>query len=212
VNRLEPHLFYGLDLGCRQDPSALAVVERLHLPTGEVNHVTYEREFRLAFVLRHIGVFRLGTPYTQVVRRVERLLKQPRTLQGYELQPGHLLRPDQTLVVDATGVGSPVVESLRAADLPGRLHPVTITGAGHPHGDPFGGELVPRLDLLSNLRMLMERELLRVPAGVRGRDALFEELLRATDPAGGAHDDRVIAVALAVWQSTRGLAAWLHQD
>jgi hypothetical protein len=212
MTHLEPHLYYGLDLGRRQDRSALAALERLHQDTGELDCVTYARGLRLSFVLRHVGAFRLGTEYTEVVRRVERLLKEPHRLHGYDLRPGHALRPWQTLVVDATGVGSPVVEWLRAAGLPGRLHAVTMTGAGWPHDDRFGGELVPRRDLLANLRMLMECGRLRVPAGVHGGDALAEELLRATDPAGGAHDDRVVAVALAVWQATRGMAGWLQEE
>jgi hypothetical protein len=206
MNTLDPHLFFGLDLGRRQDPSALAAVERLHMGTGRVNRVTYEPETRLSLIVRHLELFRLGTPYLDVVRRMARLLNEPQTLDGYQVEPGHPARPHQTLVVDATGVGAPVVEALQVMDLEAGLTAITITGAGQPHADAFGGTLVARRDLLSNLRLVMERGLLRVPEGLHERDGLTEEWLRAADPAGPAHDDRVVALALAVWQATRGLA------
>jgi len=211
VTRLEPHLYFGLDLGRRQDPAALAVVERLHEPTGARNPATWEPVLELVLVVRHVEVFQLGTPYTRLVGRVARLLREPRTLEGYELRAGHLLRPHQTLVMDATGVGDPIVELFQAERLAVRLHPVSITAGGRAHDDPHGGELVPRRDLLSNLRIQMERALLVVPRDVHGQDELVAELLRATEPAGGAHDDRVMALALAAWQATRGLAGWLAE-
>jgi hypothetical protein len=199
VTRLEPHLYFGLDLGRRQDPAALAVVERLHEPTGARNPATWEPVLELVLVVRHVEVFQLGTPYTRLVGRVARLLREPRTLEGYELRAGHLLRPHQTLVMDATGVGDPVVELFQAERLPARLHPVSITSGGRAR------------DLLSNLRIQMERPLLVVPRDVHGQAELLDELLRATEPAASAHDDRVMALALAVWQATRGLAGWLAE-
>jgi len=202
MNRLAPHIYFGLDLGRRRDRSALAVLERIHVPTGELDPVTWERKTALYFVLRHIELFRLGVPYLEIVRRMERLPVPPATGHPYARDP------ERTLVVDATGVGAPVVEALHAAHLPARIVAVTITGAGASHPDTFGGVLVPRRDLLSNLRMLMERALLRI-APPLARGPFAEELLRVTDRSGNAHDDRVLAVALAAWQATRGLAQWL---
>lgn len=80
----------GLDLGQKQDFSAVAVVER--------------DEERLAFLpptfrsmrVRHLERMPLGTPYVNVVARVSEILWHPE------------LAWRSRLVVDATGVGAPV--------------------------------------------------------------------------------------------------------
>jgi hypothetical protein len=212
VNHLEPHLYYGLDLGRRESRSALAVIERVHQPTGARDAASYEPVLRLRFVVRHLEAFRPGLPYLRVVRRLERLLNEPRRLGAYELRPGHALRPRQTLVVDASGVGAPVVEAFQAIRLEASLRPITITGAGRPGADAFGTTQVARRDLLSNLRLLMERGLLRLPRRLHERLDLVDECLRATARSGPAHDDRLMALALAAWQATRGLAAWIESE
>ena len=60
----------------------------------------------------------LGTPYPDVVEHVSGLVADDR-LAGC------------TLVVDATGVGAPVVDLLKKAKLPCRLMPVMITGGSN---------------------------------------------------------------------------------
>jgi hypothetical protein len=59
------------------------------------------------------------------------------------------------LVVDATGVGAPVVDLLKDAGMGTRTTAITITGAEHAHGS---GERwsVPKKDLLMGLEILME--------------------------------------------------------
>src|SRR5580698_10126959 len=105
--------FVGLDLGQRQDYSAVAVVER--------------EERRLAYLapcmrVRHLERMPLGTPYVEVVRRVGEIMRHP------------ALGPWSRLVVDATGVGAPVVEMLRAARPVLRVTAVTITGGDKAQG------------------------------------------------------------------------------
>jgi hypothetical protein len=202
MNLLDPHVFFGLDLGKRHDPCALAVVERLHRFTGERDPATWELKSELYFVVRHCEVFRLGTPYLEVVRRMQQL---PDCAQGLPFAAN----PARTLVVDATAVGDPVFEALQAAQPEGvRLAAVSILSSGRPHPNASGHAAVSRRDLLNNLRLLMERELLRVaPPHSDGR--LKDEMLLLTERSGPAHDDRALALALAVWQATRGLASWL---
>src|ERR1700692_4925574 len=92
--------YFGLDLGKRNDFSAMAVVER--------------RESGL--VVRYLERPALGTPFTRVVQRVS------------ELTRNSVVKGNCYLVVDATGLGDPVVEMLRAADLGCRgMTAVTIT-------------------------------------------------------------------------------------
>jgi len=58
----------------------------------------------------------LGMDYPSMVQRVRTLVQRP-----------ELAQSPATLVVDATGVGRPVVDLLRRASLPCRVIPVTIT-------------------------------------------------------------------------------------
>ena len=196
--RLDLHTFFGLDLGRRQDPSALAILERRHDYTGRRDPVTYELELKLRFVLRHVETFPLGLPYFEIVNRIRKLLQ--------------IADPLKTLVVDASGVGAPIVEAFRAARLGAGLIPITITGSGQPHPDPHGGYLVPRRDLISNLRMMMERGLFRIPPGIHQKDALVKELIHFKDHQGSHHDDLAISVTLAAWQATRGIAPLLQSQ
>ena len=188
-----PHLFLGLDLGQRHDPAALSILHRLPEPTGRWNSVTYQHEVEIVYHLHHVERFQLGTPYTVIVEKVARLL--------------HHLPPEldslKTLVVDASGVGAPVVEMLRRSPLGCRLIPITITASGHPHQDRAGGYLVPRRDLITALRVLLERRQLRIPAQIHDKDSLLKELLTLTDTSGSNHDDLAIATALAAWQASR---------
>ena len=96
-------IYLGLDLGQRQDPSAVAIVERAPRVTPTMNYMTWQvsQETEPApMVVRYLERMPLGTEYGDVVKRVAQLVAQP-ALQG-----------KKTLAVDATGVGMPVVETL----------------------------------------------------------------------------------------------------
>jgi hypothetical protein len=117
------------------------------------------------------------------------------------------------LVADATGVGAPVVDLLRAAHLPCSLTPVTITSGdrAHSQGDHWH---VPKRDLLNNLLVLLEAGELRIPRKLTEAGALVRELsavemrhrpggVRMGADGSGEHDDLVMAVALACWKAKR---------
>src|ERR1700734_707888 len=97
--------FVGLDLGQRQDHSALAVVERDEVVLDEMDFARYEQRRARRFRMRFLERLRLGTPYPDVVERV-REVAQRRALAGR-----------CTVVMDATGVGAPVLDLLRRANL-----------------------------------------------------------------------------------------------
>jgi len=102
------------------------------------------------------------------------------------------------LMVDATGVGAPVVELLKKADLGVELKPVVITG-GETVGRLPHAETVPRRVLLENLRILLETRAVRLPAGLAGREDLRRELLGFGRRGSRERDDLVFAMALAGW-------------
>ena len=89
-----------------------------------------------------------------VVGRVSEIVRQPE------------LARQSRLVVDATGVGAPVVEVLRAARPPYGVTAVTITAGEHAHG--HGEEWhVPKKDLMAGLQVLLEAGQLKIHRRLR---------------------------------------------
>ena len=189
--------FVGLDLGMRHDHTALNVVERSET-LGERDRVTYEYGKEVALRLRHVERIPLATEYVQVVRRVAEVMRRL----GAE-GPAHL-------IVDATGVGTPVVELLRRAGMGCRLWPVSITG-GPAEGYGDGYYRVPKRDLVVGLQVMFEQGAIQIADGLSERAALVKEMTdmqvkvtskgREQYEAGssGQHDDIVSALSLACW-------------
>lgn len=99
-------------MGQRQDFSALVGVERIERGPDWMG---LEPECVRVLYLERMP---LGTPYGRVVEKARAALEGP------ELRGAH------RLVVDATGVGAPVVEMLRGARLGCPVTAVWITGGG----------------------------------------------------------------------------------
>jgi hypothetical protein len=118
-----------------------------------------------------------------------------------------------TLVVDATGVGAPVVEMLRAAKLPCRLIAAQITG-GSDEGSDGTYHRVPKRDLVIGLQVLFEHWPLEMAVGSPGLNALVQELAEfksrrsgsGTMKFAGARDDLTMALALAWWWMRKRVA------
>jgi hypothetical protein len=204
----------GLDLGQAADPTALAILERIVLPAQSVPAVggyagppigvrttwtpPAPPKPRCRFECPHLERLTLGTAYPDVVTRVAGLLEDP-ALAGAEV----------ALVVDATGVGRPVVDMFRQA----HLDPIAITITG---GDTVtcdgAGFRVPKRDLVGVVQVLLQSERMKFAAGLPAIPQLVQEFLAfrvkidpltAHDSYGawreGAHDDLVLAVAVAAW-------------
>lgn len=182
----------GVDLGQRRDPTALAVVERE--PRGEAIH----------HAVRHLERLPLGTPYPRVAARVAEVAR------GVEQRT----RTRPRLYVDATGVGTPVVDVLRAAPVRALIVPVYFTH-GDRRSERQGEVRLGKAWLVSRLQVLLQAGLLHLPRSPEA-EALREELLGyeirvsadANDTYGafrvGAHDDLVTALGLAVQRTTTG--------
>jgi hypothetical protein len=180
--------YLGLDLGQKNDPTAIVIIERL-------DPVRLLR-------LRHAERVSLGTPYPRVVTRVQEILQYPGLVNNC------------ALVVDATGVGAPVVDMLRGARLGCDLTAVMITG-GDRQAQSGSTYNVPKRDLVASVQVLLERGELKIPRRLRQLSALLRELhdfrsipgpngsMRLGADGCGEHDDLVIALALACWRSKR---------
>jgi phage FluMu gp28-like protein len=118
------------------------------------------------------------------------------------------------VVVDATGVGAPVVEMLRAARPAFRVTAVTITSGAKAHGSGDTWH-VPKTDLMAGLQALLEDGQLTIPRKLEESATLVRELtdVRLHPKAGGRvgigaeghgeHDDLALALALACWRAKR---------
>jgi hypothetical protein len=137
-------------------------------------------------------------PYPKVVARVREIVRSEE------------LCGDCALVVDATGVGAPVVDMLREARLGCELAAVVITGG--ERGNGYGS--VPKQDLMAGVQVLLDEGKLRI-ARMRETGRLVGELVdmkRSVNGSGrvrmgadgyGEHDDLAIALALACWRAQR---------
>jgi len=200
----------GLDLGQATDPTAIAIVEcqgtpqtvavpvrRYSQTLGQYGWVSKEAAFEGPpgqFAVRHLDRLPLRTAYPAVAERVRSLFLQ-------------LTKPC-TVVADATGVGQAVVDLLCGMGLP--VLAVVIT-AGAEVGLLEGGRVtVPKDDLVATVAVGLQTGRLKVASTLPLAEVLAEELsrfeVRVTAAAnavygapGGAHDDLVIAVALACW-------------
>ena len=186
--------FVGLDLGQARDYSALCAVERVL----EVSLA--EGAMLVTFNVRHLEIFPLGTPYSEVVETVGILMQQPE------------LAHHTTLVIDETGVGRPVMELFQSAG----MDPVGITITGGPKVTSSAtGYVVPKAELVDALtvrfqngrikispaldeaeKLKAQLEAFTVKINKRGREtfeAMDEEI----------HDDLVLALSLAIWLGDR---------
>jgi hypothetical protein len=190
---LEVEYFSGLDIGCVNDPSALAVLEKRFEPDED-----NESKLVSHYAVRHLERFQLGTAYPFVVDRVIKLFDKPPLA-------------DSRLAVDQTGVGRPVVDTLRFSKLQAVVSAITITAGHAANKDEWGDWLVPKKILVSILQVLLQGKRLKIASTLPEAAMLVKELenfkvkitLAANEVFGawreGQHDDLVLAIACAAF-------------
>lgn len=198
-----PASVLGLDLGQATDYTALAALERHEGPDPArkgkaANH----------YAVRHLERLKLGTSYPEMVKAVGDRCRSPE-LRG------------ASMAVDYTGVGRPVVDMLRLAGLPVHLRPVLITSGNSATEDrESGGFHVPKRELITTLQVLLQCGRLKIARSHPEAAVLVKELadykVKVTAAANetfnareGAHDDLVLAVALAAWLGEKTLCGRL---
>src|ERR1700730_2231958 len=95
--------------------------------------------------MRYLERLALGTSYTTVVERVRQVVRQ---------RP---LMSRCPLVMDATGVGAPVLDLMRVASLGCGIVPVNLTG-GDRESNSGGVWNVPKQVLISGLLVMLENK------------------------------------------------------
>jgi hypothetical protein len=201
---------FGLDLGQAADYTALVILERLQnvittqVSTSRDPHFSTGSDWQAkrtaedaTYHLRYIERLKLGTPYPAIVDRVKHLVEQPEIGGKY------------ALVIDQSGVGRPVYDLFHKAGLD--AYGVTITGGA-------GSTIVSRTEfkVAKQLLVAMTQVVTQTPGrlvyaqGTLDLDTLRAELgtfrVQTTKAANeiyeareGAHDDLVLALALALW-------------
>src|SRR6266853_1303046 len=89
-----------------------------------------------------------------------------------------------TLVMDATGVGAPVVDMLKRAQLGCGIEPVILTG-GEWASQAEGVWCVPKQDLVAGLRVMLEKRELGLPAKLGASRLLVKEMAKMESWMGG---------------------------
>ncbi|RYZ89130.1 MAG: hypothetical protein EOP04_07625 [Proteobacteria bacterium] len=195
--------FLGLDLGQSKDYTAIAVVEKIDPPRhppryGSSHGDLIDPDAKKRYECRHLERLPLGTKYPDIVSHVQTMMENPQ------------LKGKTELVVDATGVGRPVVDMFAGKGLSPRGIMITGGNAVTQVGDYTG---VPKRDLVSTLQALMQQDRLGFAKSLPMIDSLVAEMMAfqvkittsANDIYGawreGTNDDLVLAVALATWRA-----------
>lgn len=195
--------YFPVDLGQVQDYTAYMVLEQVRSPLKIDHHV------------RHIDRIPLGTPYTEQVRMIVELLRRP-PLVG-----------NVTLILDATGVGRPVVDMfMDSVDVQAPIVPIVITDGKEAHSE---GQWwwVPKKDLVSAITLLLQADSLKIARGLALAKVLRDEMANfqikisktghTTYEAGvvtdqtqwreGGHDDLFLALGMGCWYAQYGAIA-----
>jgi len=191
-------IYLGLDIGQAADYTALAADDLTMEQTGF--DPSGELAYDLIHRIRHVERYPLGMSYPDMANRVIKTVETPQ------------LR-DCRLVVDATGVGRPVVDLLRGSKV--HIIPVVITGGLVEKFDADTGFwYIPKRLLVSTVQVVLGHGRLRfakLPESETIKREFQNFKLKITKAANdtyeawrdGDHDDLVLSVALAVYFGER---------
>lgn len=191
----------GVDLGQSNDPTAICAMQHTvrvaHGWTCFPKAHIWKQNRTERFDVRHLERLALGMPYPDQVRYVGGLLKREPLTKA-------------KLVIDETGVGRAVGDIFNAQGMyPTR---VTITAGLETTRNGLSVH-VPKSALMSGMEARQHLGELRVAPAAKDAEALKDELKdfqRHVSAAGratwgartGAHDDLVLAVAIALFEAT----------
>jgi hypothetical protein len=192
----------GVDVGQAHDPTAICVASRIDTTTLNPLLADANPSKAPRYEVQHLERLRLGMPYPQQVDAIEAMLCR---------DPLNRLAP--AVLVDYTGVGRPVFDMFAERPALQRAQGVVITGGRETSGTTSGWS-VPKGELVSKLQALLHSGQLRIAASLPDAAVLARELqdfrVRFSEAGNaifnareGAHDDLVLALALAVFGLSR---------
>jgi hypothetical protein len=212
-------LTLGIDLAQARDRTALIALDSYRVePDVSLEEINAMNSVRDALHRR-----RLRTPKRQLHHEIVHIQRFKAGM-TYPAQVSAIITAADALsteevahiVIDATGVGRPVVDMLRQECTTYPLTAVTITG-GTEQTRSGRNVSVPKADLVGLIETVISQQRLHAVPGLPQSDDLDKEL-RAfgyeLGPTGkpryegkGAHDDLVTGLSLALWGSEKGVGS-----
>lgn len=185
-----------LDVGSEQDYSVFSILRRLQNlepnPAGEKDDLGLPH-----YGLVYLEQMALKTRYPDIYDRAEYILKS--------------IRGDCHFLVDATGVGNPVVQAIRHLN----PIPIVIVSGLTVNARENGGYNVPKREIVTSLQAVMHSRRLQIAKGLPHQEQLKKEILsfkmKPRDSGnieyGAAservHDDIVMSLAINIWYNER---------
>jgi hypothetical protein len=202
----------GIDVGKQADPTAIVVARPETRLEGDVS--------AQHFIIPYLSRITVGTPYPDIARRAAEIIRGVERRMLWEIANTHQIpvylpevaekaRDSIWVLVDATGVGQPVVDLLREL-VPGvKMCAVVFTHGEHCSVTWRAAEgTMGKGFLVSRLQILIQAGRVHLPRGEEA-EVLIEELRdyemsisdKGVDTYGafkvGSHDDLVTALGLA---------------
>ncbi len=179
-------LYAGYDPGGNKDMAALAVLSKVPGRSISVKKQEQSKEFEPAFRLVYTKTFLAENSEGGVVY----------TRFNTEIADLHRKYPLKKLFMDATGIGSPILQQCKSLGLP--VEGLTL-------------HLRNKEELFANLRVLLETRKIELPDSLELLTSLNCITSERTSTGGsafshppGTHDDLAYALALAAWRAGRG--------
>ncbi len=198
--KANPQDFFEQEWFCKFVEGAGQFFRRVRQNTYDQETVLpYEGDFQLGVDLAKYQDYSVITPFNLnhfIAYPQERFNQIDWNLQKARVEASARRFGDALVWVDATGVGDPITEDLRARGV--RI--------GGEEGEGFKFTETSRANLLNNLAILLEQDKIKIP----NDEGLISELesfhyeltergkIKVVVPD-GLHDDRVMSLALAVW-------------
>jgi hypothetical protein len=217
-----PFPILAVELGSRLQSTAIAVVDRAFVGTGEIfNKTTHDRQgftnlvssekVAVEYRVRHLERRHPPVRYKGVASRVAEIVESVGTC---------------LIVVDITAVGRPIYSMIEPAvnevlqkltEIEVKHLPMTISGTGAASGvsrSPDAGYIVPRRDLVSSALLLFEQDQIKIAEALDLAGTLTREFVDFKPKAPKEelegwrfekNDDLVLAVSMATWAGEKFL-------
>lgn len=192
----------SVDLGSLSDYTAITVLEEKaeRVPQPSMSDIRNRLEgpvvVRTTYNLNWMERPELRTPYDRIIERVKAIMDSPK------------IKDDAVLLVDATGVGRPVVDMMVRVGL--SPVPITITG-GTATTFTDNGYHVPKRDLAGALQVMFSTRRIRMSPKLLLGEVFLKEMSTFAIKISKAgndtyeawreqdHDDLVLSVAMGAW-------------
>jgi len=190
-----------------QDYTAISIMERVPrqskfeaLP-GSAKRSVEKPKYTAVYVMRHLERLPLGMDYVAIVERLRGMLSHEK------------LSRQTAMIVDATGVGTPIVQMMQQAGM--APIGVTITTGSVVTNGKMGGYNVPKSELVSALNLVFQARRIKVPTALKLKAEFLKELERFKvtvsntgintyeAAVASVHDDLVLSTAMGVWYAEK---------